>query len=46
MGERMNRRQKFALRHHCRLGGETVHPRFLYMAGLASIVLTVNSGYE
>ena len=36
-----------ALRHHCRLALETIHPRFsaLDKAGF-TIVLTVNSGYE
>lgn len=36
-----------ALRYHCRLGIETVHPRFGWIdpAGF-SVVLTVNSGYE
>ncbi len=37
-----------ALRHHCRLSIETMHPRFakLDKAGGFSIVVTVNSGYE
>jgi hypothetical protein len=37
-----------ALRHHCRLSIETVHPRFgsLDRAGGFSVVMTVNSGYE
>lgn len=36
-----------ALRNHCRLSIETLHPRFgtVEPAGF-SIVLTVNSGYE
>ena len=39
--------QRTALMHHCRLAGETMHPRFgrLIRAGI-SLVLTVNSGYE
>lgn len=38
--------QRVALRHHCRLGIETAHPRFQWMERELSIVLTVNSGYE
>jgi hypothetical protein len=36
-----------ALRYHCRLALETVHPRFgrTDPAGY-SVILTVNSGYE
>lgn len=43
----MNARQETALKHHCRLAGETVHPRFaeLRKDGI-SLILTVNSGYE
>jgi hypothetical protein len=40
--------QETALAYHCRLAGETVHPRFGradFKAGLSAIV-TVNSGYE
>lgn len=39
--------QQTALRHHCRLAAETVHPRFrtVLPTGL-SVVITVNSGYE
>lgn len=40
-------RQATALRHHCRLAAETVHPRFRAVLPLGvSVVLTVNSGYE
>lgn len=44
----MNHHQRVALAHHCRLATETAHPRFGYVApgGSASIVLSVNSGYE
>lgn len=35
-----------ALRHHCRLAAETVHPRFAFLVDVASVLLTVNSGYE
>jgi hypothetical protein len=40
--------RKVALRHHCRLAIETLHPRFGWLAsgGAYSVVLTVNSGYE
>jgi hypothetical protein len=39
---------KVALEHHCRLGGETVHERFVkgFARHCVSVVLTVNSGYE
>ena len=42
----MNRAQRIALDHPCRLGGETVNPRFAQAFPLHSVVLTVNSGYE
>lgn len=43
----MNGPQRLAIRHHCRLAGETVHPRFCRVLPLGfSVVLTVNSGYE
>jgi hypothetical protein len=42
----MNGRQALALRFHCRLGIETVHPKFIVDRGDYSVVLTVNSGYE
>lgn len=42
----MDDRQRTALRHHCRLAGETVHPRFAHRGLGYSTVLTVNSGYE
>jgi hypothetical protein len=42
----MNPNQHNALRFHCRLAAETVHPRFSSTGPDFSIVLTVNSGYE
>lgn len=42
----MNEHQQTALRHHCRLAVETVHPQFRSIALSYSTVLTVNSGYE
>lgn len=44
----MNKAQRLALEHHCRLAVETIHPRFvrLIRGGLYSVILTVNSGYE
>lgn len=42
----MNERQQTALAHHCRLGFETGQRRFCWLANDASVVLTVNSGYE
>jgi hypothetical protein len=43
----VNRHQRHAIDHHCRLSIETMHPGFgrLLDRGL-SVVLTVNSGYE
>lgn len=42
----MNEHHEVALKHHCRLAVECVHPRFAYKQGIHSIVLSVNSGYE
>lgn len=44
----MNRFQRIALDHPCRLAIETYHPQFrrLIRGGGFSVVLTVNSGYE
>jgi hypothetical protein len=42
----MNEQQKAAFDHPCRLGIETLHPRFGRVNGLHSIVLTINYGYE
>lgn len=42
----MNDRQRTAIDHHCRLAGETVHPRFAWTERGCTFVLTVNSGYE
>lgn len=39
---------EIALRHHCRLSVETMHPRFSSVdrSDSFTVVLTVNSGYE
>lgn len=42
----MTEAQKAAIEHHCRLGCETVNPRFLRRFRLYTVILTVNSGYE
>jgi hypothetical protein len=42
----MNSYQHNALRFYCRLACETVHPRFCYLVGGCSVVLTINAGYE
>jgi hypothetical protein len=44
----MNDRQELALDNHCRFAFETGQPRFAWVDddGKASVVLTVNSGYE
>jgi hypothetical protein len=44
----MNDRQRTALENHCRFAFETCQPRFAYLdrSCRASVVLTVNSGYE
>lgn len=39
--------QEIAILHHCRLAGETMHPRFARVIGKRySVIVTVNSGYE
>lgn len=42
----MNKQQKIALKHYCRLDVETLHPRFRVMHSNHSIILTVNAGFE
>ena len=42
----MHPRAATALRYHCRLALETVHPRFGWAEPAFTVVLTVNSGYE
>jgi hypothetical protein len=44
----MTTHQVRALKHHCRFAFETLHPRFgaLVPGHMATVVLTVNSGYE
>jgi hypothetical protein len=43
----VNRHQRTAIEHHCRLAVETLHPEFARrLANGLSVVLTVNSGYE
>lgn len=44
----MTESQTTALRHHCRLACETLHPRFrgYRSGGAVGVILTVNSGYE
>lgn len=38
--------QAVAVDRHCRLAGETIHPRYRHRGLGYTIVLTVNSGYE
>jgi hypothetical protein len=45
-GSRLIEQRRRALAHHCRLAIETFHPRFRWIDGPFSILLTVNSGYE
>jgi hypothetical protein len=42
----LDAQRALALRHHCRLAIETMHPRFRFLFAGHSVVLTVNSGYE
>lgn len=35
-----------AISNPCRISSECVHPKFAYLIPGASVVLTVNSGYE
>lgn len=46
MADVIARQFEVALTHHCRLGAETVHPRFGWRGVGYTAVLTVNSGYE
>lgn len=43
----LSQQAETAIRRHCRLSIETMHPRFarIDLAGF-SVILTVNSGYE
>lgn len=43
---RLSAHQLMAIQNPCLLGEETAHPRFGYMLGTNSVVLTVNSGFE
>lgn len=38
--------QQTALEHPCRLGIETLHPRYMTLRGDHSVTVTVNTGYE
>lgn len=38
--------QRTALKFHCRLAVETMHPRYTFKAAMHSVILTINSGYE
>jgi hypothetical protein len=42
----MNEEQRTAIENHCRFAFETLHPRFRHLRPRASVILTVNSGYE
>jgi hypothetical protein len=42
----MGYQHNLALKHHCRFAFETAHPRFHFFRRGASVILTVNSGYE
>lgn len=44
----MTKEQQIAIDNHCRFAFETARPRFCHIIqnGKASLVLTVNSGYE
>lgn len=42
----LSARHQTALKHPCRLAAETAHPRFAFTFGGATVVLTVNAGYE
>lgn len=45
-GRTPTRHTETAINYHCRLGVETMHPRFGWVIRGFSVVLTVNSGYE
>lgn len=42
----LSARHQVAMKHPCRLAAETAHPRFAFTFGGATVVLTVNAGYE
>lgn len=42
----MNPQQKTAIENPCRFAFETMQPRFRVVHGDASIIVTVNFGYE
>jgi hypothetical protein len=42
----MSPAQRIAIEHPCRFAFETAHPRFAHRLPGASLVLTINSGYE
>lgn len=42
----MNKHQHIAFKHPCLLDIEVLHPRFSYVHGIHSVVLTLNSGFE
>jgi len=42
----LKNKQQQAMKNHCRLAGECVNPKFAWLDGMFSFVLTVNSGYE
>jgi hypothetical protein len=42
----MTGEQRVAFDNPCRFGFETLHPRFRHLRPGASLILTVNSGYE
>lgn len=42
----LSAQRQTALTRPCRLAAETAHPRFAFTFGGATVVLTVNAGYE
>jgi hypothetical protein len=42
----MNKQQRIAIKHHCRLAVEAVNPRFNCAHSAYSVQVTVNSGWE
>ena len=42
----MTPEQKTALAYPCFLAAETLHPRFTHGIAGASLILTINAGYE
>jgi hypothetical protein len=46
LGRVVARHRQVAFDRYCLLGGETIHPRFRWLDGPFSHILTLDAGYE